>query len=172
MVRIIFYRICGCNLLEVFEKLVELKWPTKCLRSWCCFQTRTPAGPRLPLGEPESCGELSSEVRLNGELQYSYGRSSLHSYFSRNRTITSYNQISLFLHRMAHLVGPTTKHCAHGPPLANLLSLPTSLRAAAYISARARWQSSSSKKHPRTALFFPGQGVQRVGMVRSNTYPY
>lgn len=48
---------------------------------------------------------------------------------------------------------------------ASLLSLPASLRTAAYTATQARWRSESAKtKHPRTALFFPGQGVQRVGM--------
>ncbi|KAF2718200.1 FabD/lysophospholipase-like protein [Polychaeton citri CBS 116435] len=52
-----------------------------------------------------------------------------------------------------------------------LLSLPASLRPAVYASSLARVscrqsQSNSSKpaSHPKTALFFPGQGVQRVGM--------
>lgn len=49
-----------------------------------------------------------------------------------------------------------------------MLSLPPSIRPSIYLAsqihAQARCQSSQSKR-PRTALFFPGQGVQRVGMV-------
>ncbi|KAK3706711.1 [acyl-carrier-protein] S-malonyltransferase [Vermiconidia calcicola] len=50
-------------------------------------------------------------------------------------------------------------------PLRPLLSLPASLRAATYTSTRRRWKSDVSAGHPRTAIFFPGQGVQRVGMI-------
>lgn len=63
--------------------------------------------------------------------------------------------------------------CTSAPKLASLdstapktlLSLPAAVRPSVYTSTRARWQSTSKpKKHPRTAIFFPGQGVQRVGM--------
>ncbi|KAF2479941.1 acyl transferase/acyl hydrolase/lysophospholipase [Neohortaea acidophila] len=51
-----------------------------------------------------------------------------------------------------------------------LLSLPPALRAATYTStspsSTKRWQSDSAPtRRPRTAIFFPGQGVQRVGML-------
>nr|OQO18844.1 hypothetical protein B0A51_13907 [Rachicladosporium sp. CCFEE 5018] len=49
----------------------------------------------------------------------------------------------------------------------SLLHLPPSLRPLVYAAAQSRWQTTSSTKpatHPKTALFFPGQGVQRVGM--------
>ncbi|KAK4901826.1 [acyl-carrier-protein] S-malonyltransferase [Elasticomyces elasticus] len=48
--------------------------------------------------------------------------------------------------------------------MASVLALPSSLRAAAYKAANVRWQSTTPRKHPKTAIFFPGQGVQRVGM--------
>ncbi|KAK5676024.1 [acyl-carrier-protein] S-malonyltransferase [Elasticomyces elasticus] len=48
--------------------------------------------------------------------------------------------------------------------MASVLALPSSLRAAAYRAASVRWQSTAPRKHPKTAIFFPGQGVQRVGM--------
>ncbi|KAK3073707.1 [acyl-carrier-protein] S-malonyltransferase [Teratosphaeriaceae sp. CCFEE 6253] len=55
----------------------------------------------------------------------------------------------------------STKHSG----LRSLLSLPPSLRAAAYALVTARCQSTTTaRKHPKTAIFFPGQGVQRVGM--------
>ncbi|KAF2209087.1 hypothetical protein CERZMDRAFT_47893 [Cercospora zeae-maydis SCOH1-5] len=52
---------------------------------------------------------------------------------------------------------PTTRNA--------LLSLPPSIRSAVYAAAQTRWQSTiQPREHPRTAIFFPGQGVQRVGM--------
>ncbi|KAK1056609.1 [acyl-carrier-protein] S-malonyltransferase [Friedmanniomyces endolithicus] len=54
------------------------------------------------------------------------------------------------------------------PPLpsavSSLLALPSTLRTATYMRTLGRWQSTAPRKHPKTAIFFPGQGVQRVGM--------
>lgn len=61
-------------------------------------------------------------------------------------------------------------------PSTSLLSLPPTLRPAIYTTAKTTSQQPHTqphrhasttpppKKRPRTALFFPGQGVQRVGM--------
>ena len=66
---------------------------------------------------------------------------------------------------MATLAHPirhaSTKQCQ----LSSLLSLPPTLRTSSYVSQHARWQSTAPRKHPKTAIFFPGQGVQRVGMI-------
>ncbi|EMC97108.1 hypothetical protein BAUCODRAFT_438777 [Baudoinia panamericana UAMH 10762] len=57
------------------------------------------------------------------------------------------------------------QHSARAVGARALLALPASLRAAALRTIQARWQSTiPERKHPKTALFFPGQGVQRVGM--------
>lgn len=50
------------------------------------------------------------------------------------------------------------------PNVSSLLALPSTVRTATYTLANARWQSTTPPKHPKTAIFFPGQGVQRVGM--------
>ncbi|SMQ55902.1 unnamed protein product [Zymoseptoria tritici ST99CH_1A5] len=64
---------------------------------------------------------------------------------------------------MAHLMATPTK--ASTTAHRTLLSLPASLRPTILVSAQARHQSTiQPKKHPKTAIFFPGQGVQRVGM--------
>ncbi|KAI9849266.1 MAG: hypothetical protein M1837_004725 [Sclerophora amabilis] len=52
-----------------------------------------------------------------------------------------------------HLVPPTS------PARVSSCSLPRTSK------HQHRWASTSTTKRPRTALFFPGQGVQRVGMV-------
>ncbi|KXT04174.1 hypothetical protein AC578_52 [Pseudocercospora eumusae] len=49
--------------------------------------------------------------------------------------------------------------------LKSLLSLPASIRPAVYASCQSRGIATiQEKQHPKTAIFFPGQGVQRVGM--------
>ena len=66
---------------------------------------------------------------------------------------------------MAHILSPTRRLSAVKPnSAALLLALPASLRAATYTSTQSRWATEAAKSRPRTALFFPGQGVQRVGM--------
>ena len=66
---------------------------------------------------------------------------------------------------MAQCINTSMKILPHKPlSLKSLLSLPPSIRSEIYASGQARWQSTTAKKHPRTAIFFPGQGVQRVGM--------
>lgn len=66
---------------------------------------------------------------------------------------------------MAHLATPGSFPAVKQTFAPSLLHLPTPLRAATYTSTQARWQSHfKTRKSPRTALFFPGQGVQRVGM--------
>ncbi|KAF2166898.1 hypothetical protein M409DRAFT_54668 [Zasmidium cellare ATCC 36951] len=66
---------------------------------------------------------------------------------------------------MAHLTGPTSKFLS--APFKSILSLPASLRPAVYATSQSRCLATStdpSRKQPKTAIFFPGQGVQRVGM--------
>ncbi|KAK5171450.1 [acyl-carrier-protein] S-malonyltransferase [Saxophila tyrrhenica] len=67
---------------------------------------------------------------------------------------------------MASLIRPTSRlSTANTTTAQSVLSLPTHLRVAAYTAAQQRrWASEGARKHPKTALFFPGQGVQRVGM--------
>ncbi|KAI6800830.1 FabD/lysophospholipase-like protein [Hortaea werneckii] len=63
-------------------------------------------------------------------------------------------------------VNQPLRHLSTKPSqLSSLLSLPPTLRASSYLSQHARWQSTAASKHPKTAIFFPGQGVQRVGMI-------
>ena len=70
---------------------------------------------------------------------------------------------------MSTIAAPATKLAS--TPVATLLSLPPSVRTAVYSQAQRRWQSTKSPSHPKTALFFPGQGVQRVGMVPHSPSP-
>jgi len=73
---------------------------------------------------------------------------------------------------MSALSLPTTRAWPSG-----LFALPPTLRASTYASHHhARWQSNTPpapRRHPKTALFFPGQGVQRVGMTTDwlNAFP-
>ncbi|KAK4575394.1 [acyl-carrier-protein] S-malonyltransferase [Recurvomyces mirabilis] len=64
------------------------------------------------------------------------------------------------------LQAPSAIHNASTGQMAfrSLLSLPAALRTATWKTSQARWQSTTAPKHPKTAIFFPGQGVQRVGM--------
>lgn len=48
--------------------------------------------------------------------------------------------------------------------LSTVLSLPAHLRVTYYTTTQSRCQSTSTAKRPKTAIFFSGQGVQRVGM--------
>lgn len=68
---------------------------------------------------------------------------------------------------MASFLGSTCRLAPlHSTAPTSCLSLPTSLRVATYLSSQRRSKSEiTSGKGPRTALFFPGQGVQRVGMI-------
>ncbi|CAK4033060.1 Malonyl -acyl carrier transacylase [Lecanosticta acicola] len=71
---------------------------------------------------------------------------------------------------MACLLSPTSKLLPTGPPstLKAILSLPPSIRPSVYATThQARCLATESpprSKRPKTAIFFPGQGVQRVGM--------
>ncbi|KAK5127532.1 hypothetical protein LTR85_006871 [Meristemomyces frigidus] len=66
---------------------------------------------------------------------------------------------------MAPLTHPLRHLSAQHSQLSSLLSLPPTLRASSYAAQTTRWQSTTAtRNHPKTALFFPGQGVQRVGM--------
>ncbi|TKA24767.1 hypothetical protein B0A50_05755 [Salinomyces thailandicus] len=66
---------------------------------------------------------------------------------------------------MASLARPLRPASVKQCQLSALLSLPPILRANSYLSQHTRWQSTTAHKHPKTAIFFPGQGVQRVGMI-------
>ena len=67
---------------------------------------------------------------------------------------------------MAHLVKHGSKQAISAQAYLNpLLSLPPSIRPAIYYAGQSRWVSTTTPKNrPKTAIFFPGQGVQRVGM--------
>ena len=68
---------------------------------------------------------------------------------------------------MAHLLSPSSKllPAKHSSTLKSILSLPPSIRPTVYASVQSRCLATEAKKsHPKTAIFFPGQGVQRVGM--------
>lgn len=160
------------------------------LRSWTGIMLSTMRRTTLLLSEsvseqPSACsrGEVSFPTCLRGAIPGSLAntehllitftalhlRRLFHSALRRTQHIqvSSYTRPHIPTAPMATLTSgpfaPTTK-LSH---LRSLLSLPASLRASAYTAAtvRPRWQSTTtSRKHPKTALFFPGQGVQRVGM--------
>ncbi|WPG98370.1 Hypothetical protein R9X50_00115900 [Acrodontium crateriforme] len=66
---------------------------------------------------------------------------------------------------MANPTCATWRATPKADQLKSLFGLPSTARPSIYSSSQRRWQSASSPRpRPKTALFFPGQGVQRVGM--------
>lgn len=66
---------------------------------------------------------------------------------------------------MASLTATTLRHLPpKHPSLRSILALPASVRTTTYTQTRCQ-STTKPSTHPKTALFFPGQGVQRVGML-------
>jgi [acyl-carrier-protein] S-malonyltransferase len=93
---------------------------------------------------------------------------SLHSYITHHKTTSA-----LVLHSSPQAMSRSAlRLTSQQPQPTTLLSLPSSLRPTIYTTTssqqpQTRQNATTTKsRRPRTALFFPGQGVQRVGMTQ------